>query len=48
MHDCSYAISRATSVEITECIHVTYYLVYGRFASVAYVNMISQNREQQS
>ena len=33
-------------MDLTECIHILYYLVYGRFASVAYVNMIAQNREQ--
>jgi hypothetical protein len=45
MYDCSYTISRATGLVITECIHIIYYLMYGRFASAAYVNIISQNRD---
>lgn len=40
----SRAASAALHVDLSECIHILYYLVYGRFASVAYVNMIAQNR----
>jgi len=44
LNEMSRAISGALHVDLTECIHIVYYLVYGRFASVAYVNMIAQNR----
>jgi hypothetical protein len=47
MHDYSYAISKAIGHDVMECVHIIYYLIYGRFASTAYVSMISQNKDQQ-
>ena len=44
-----YEYSRICSdllcVNVYECVHILHYLVYGCFASAAYVNMLVENRD---
>lgn len=43
LSELSRAAASVLHADLNECIHILYYLVYGRFASVGYVNMIAQN-----
>ena len=44
VYDYSKICSDLLSVNIYECVHILHYVVYGRFASSSYVNMMVDTR----
>lgn len=45
LYDYGSTCSQILTLDIYECIHAIYYLMYGRFASVSYVNMVVASRK---
>jgi hypothetical protein len=46
LYDYGFTCSQVLGIDIEECVHIIYYLLYGRFASVSYVNMVVSSRKE--